>query len=362
MAKKFFAIGRRVTIDGIDVTHLADIVVDGQDKKVQVLDVNDHNYGVEVELGPHTASGSISVWGKDDEYGNDPMPLIDFVSLISGFGQYDTTNDIVEYVYHSQSASTSGTLGPTRLIEIRQTEATASQKIDNEGGDSEAWAQSFVAAGEDIYAIKLKCYTTAAGPLESFQMEIWSDDGAGKPNAKVASTNTVTVNCSGGVDDETNDYIGALDNGAAYTDAVWETIDMSLSLPDIMDGEDLVIGDTYWLIIKETATTTDDLFIAYSSNDNYEGGKCLRDDDVDVGPVWGDATAGAEDLTFIIQFEAKAGHQIKIYDYKNSTTGYVWEYNGVKFDKSSPVAFNSNEVVKATLKWSAQQVVGPTAF
>ena len=361
MVKEFFAIKRRVTVDGIDVTHLADIVVDKQDKKVQTLQVNDDNYDHDVELGSHDASGSVSVWGKDNAYGNDPMPLIDFVSLISGYAQYDTTNDIVEYVYHSQSASVTGTLGPTRLIEIRQTEATASQKIDNEGGDSEAWAQSFVAAGEDIYAIKLKCYTTAAA-VESFQMEIWSDDGAGKPNAKVASTNTVTVDCGAGVDTETTDYIGALDIGAGFADAAWETIDMSLSLPDIMDGEDLTIGTTYWLVIKETATTTDDLFIAYSSNDNYEGGACLRDDDVDVGPVWGDATAGAEDLTFIIQFEAKAGHQIKIYDYKDSTTGYVWEYNGVKFDTSSPVVFNPNEVVKATLKWTAQQAVGPTAF
>ena len=154
MTKEFFAIKRRFTIDGIEVTHLADIVVDKQEKKVHTLQVNDDNYDHDVELGPQDASGSVSIWGKDSAYGNDPMPLIDFVSLISGYAQYDTTNDIVEYVYHTQSASVTGTLGPTRLIEIRQTEATASQKIDNEGGDSEAWAQSFIAAGEDIYAIK----------------------------------------------------------------------------------------------------------------------------------------------------------------------------------------------------------------
>ncbi len=362
MTKKFFAIKRRFTINGLDVTHLVDIVIDNQDKKVQTLQVNDDNYDHDVELGSYGAAGSVSVWGKDNAYGNDPMPFIDFVSLISGYAQYDTTNDIVEYTYDSQDAHDTGVYGPKRLVEIRQTEATASQKIDNEGGDSEAWAQSFIAAGEDIYAIKLKCYTTAGGPLESFQMEIWSDDGAGKPDAIVASTNTITVNCSGGVDDETNDYIGALDIGAAYTDAVWETIDMSLSLPDIMDGEDLVLGDTYWLIIKETATTTDDLFIAYTTNDNYEGGVCLRDDDVDVAPAWGDAAAGAKDLAFIIQFEAAAGHQIKIYDYKDSTTGYVWTYSGVKFATSSSVAFSPSEVVKGTLKWSAQHVAGPTAF
>ena len=192
-------------------------------------------------------------------------------------------------------------------------------------------------------------------------MEIWSD-AANKPNAKVASTNTVTVDCGAGVDTETTDYIGALDIGAGFADGAWETIDMSLSLPDIMDGEDLTIGTTYWLVIKETATTTDDLFICYSSNDNYEGGKCLRDDDVDVAPAWGDATAGAEDLTFIIQFQAAAGHQIKIYDYKDSTTGYVWTYSGVKFATSSSVALTPNEVVKGTLKWSAQHVAGPTAF
>ena len=361
--RSFFAVKRRITIDGIDVTHLADIVVDDMGMETVVLQVNDHNYGVEVDL-VHKASGSISVWGKTSLYGNDPMPLIDFVSLVSGFAQYDTTNDIVEYTYDSQDAVTPGTYGPNRIIEVRQTEATASQKIDNEGGDSEAWAQSFVAAGEDIYAIKLKCYTTAAGPLESFQMEIWSDDGGSpnKPSAIVASTNTVTVDCGAGVDTETTDYIGALDNGAGFADAVWETIDMSLSLPDIMDGEDLTIGTTYWLVIKETATTTDDLFIAYSSNDNYEGGKCLRDDDVDVAPAWGDATAGAEDLAFIIQFKATAGHQIKIYDYKNSTNGSLTTFNGVKFDPSSSTALDPKTVVKATLKWTAQQVVGPVTF
>jgi hypothetical protein len=361
MTSRFFAIKRRVTIDGIDVTHVTDIAVDNRDLERENVDIHDHNFGVEIDLDKYNAAGSLTIKAKDNAYGNDPMPLIDFFSLISGYGEYDTTNDVVNYTHDSQSNTTTGTIGPNRIVEIRQTEATASQKIDNEAGTSEAWAQSFVAAGEDISAVKLKCYTTAGGPLESFQMEIWSDDGAGKPNAKVASTNTVTVYCSAGVDTETDDYIGALTNGAAYTDATWETIDMSLSLPDIMDGEDLVIGDTYWLVMKETATTTDDLFICYSSNDNYEGGKCLRDDDVDVAPAWGDATAGAKDLTFVIQFEAKAGHQIKIYDYKDATTGYVFTYNGVSFDTAS-MNFAAKKAAEATLKWKAQTVTGPTAF
>lgn len=360
MVKEFFAIKRRVTIDGIDCTHLADIVVDNQDKKVHTLVVNDDNYDHDVELGPHTASGSVAIWGKDSEYGNDPMPLIDFVSLISGFGQYDTTNDIVEYTYDSQSATVTGTMGPKRTIEIRQTEATASTTIDDDPTE-EAMAQQFIAAGEEITAIKLKLREPVGTDLNSFDLEIWTDS-ANKPDAILASTNTVTVNCSAGADDETNDYIGALTEHADYSGATWEVIDMSESTPDILDGESLTIGTKYWLVIRNTVAAAEDLGICYTTNDNTETGLALGDNDVTNSPVWGDGPANIKDLTFIIQFEAAAGHQIKIYDYKDSTTGYVWTYNGVKFLSSSPVAFNSNEVVKATLKWSAQQVVGPAAF
>jgi hypothetical protein len=358
---KFFAIKRRVTIDGVDITHLADIVVDEAIKETTILQVNDHNYSVEVELGTYMATGSVAVWGKDSVYGNDPMPLIDFVSLISGFGQYDTTNDVVKYTYDSQSAYATGVYGPKRLIEVRQTEGTADDLIDDDPNE-EALAQQFIAAGEDINLIRLLLREPIGTDLNTFDLEIWTDDGSDAPNAKVASTNTVTVNCSGGVDDETNAYIGALTEGADYTSATWETIDMSADTPDILDGESLTLGDLYWLVIRNTTAAGEDLGVSYTTRTNTLNGIALGDDDVTNSPAWGDGPANITHLAYVIQFEAAAGHQIKIYDYKDSTSGYVWTYSGVRFSPSSSVAFSPKTVVKATLKWSAQDVDGPTAF
>lgn len=357
--RHFLAVKRRITIDGIDVTHLADIVVDKMNMNTVVLQVNDHNYGVEVDL-VHGASGSVAIWGKDSLYGNDPMPLIDFVSLVSGYAQYDTTNDIIEYTYDDQDADTTGTYGPKRIIELRQTEATASTTIDDDT-DEEAMAQQFIAAGEDINLIRLKIREPVATDLDSFDLEIWTDS-ANKPNAKLTNSNTVTVNCSAGSDDATNDYIGALTEHADYTGATWETIDMSADLPNIMGTASLTLGTTYWLVIRNTVGAGEDLGICYTTNDNSDNGLALGDDDIQTAPAWGDGPASITDLTFVIQFEAAAGHQIKIYDYKDSTNGCLFTFSGVKFLLSSSVAFDPKTVVKATLKWTAQSVTGPVTF
>lgn len=358
--RSFLAVKRRITIDGIDVTHLADIVVDDMGMKTVVLQVNDHNYDVEVDL-VHKASGSISIWGKDSAYGNDPMPLVDFVSLVSGYAQYDTTNDIVEYTYDCQDSTTTGTLGPKRIIEIRQTQATASTTIDDDATE-EALAQQFIAAGEDINLVRLKLREPVGTDLNSFDLEIWTDSGSDKPNAKLANTNTVTVNCSAGTDDATNDYIGALTEHADYTGATWETIDMSADTPNIMGTASLTLGTLYWLVIRNTVAAGEDLGVCYTTNNNNANGLALGDDDVTNSPAWGDGPASITDLTYVIQFEAAAGHQIKIYDYKNATNGALFTFNGVKFDPSSSTAFDPKTVVKATLKWTAQQVVGPVTF
>jgi hypothetical protein len=242
-----------------------------------------------------------------------------------------------------------------RIVEIRQTESTASQKIDQESSEEEAWAQSFVAGGEDIYLIRLKLYNTAGTPVETFDLEIW-DDNSGVPNAKVSSTNTVTVNCGAGSDDETNDYIGALTTGTTYADATWETIDMSDSTPDIMDGENLTIGETYWLVIRNTTTTTDDLFVNYTSNDRYEGGQCKRDDNIGSSPVWGDAAAGAADLAFIIQFYTAEGLQLDFYDYDSSSTGIHYTFKKVKCTSDSGLTVSPMQAAQGTLSWVSEDV------
>ena len=354
MVNYFYKNPMRVEINGVDVTHVLSFTVDAIARESEIFSVLDTNHDIEAEFY-NMANGSMEMKAMHREHGSDPASLMDVLSFALGHWEYDTATDSLALVDDDLTSMTSGEASTGRIVEIRQTEALGSQKIDNEGGDSEAWAQSFVAGGEDIYAIKLKCYTTVGGPLESFQMEIWSDS-AGLPDAIVASTNTVTVECDTGVDTETTDYIGALDNGSAFGHAVWETIDMSLSLPDIMDGESLVIGDTYWLVIKETATSTDDLFIAYSTNDNYAGGECKRDDDVDVAPAWGDATAGAKDLCFIIQFMTDDGLQISVYDYYDGTSGIKYQFDKVKISNDSGYGFTPKQVTTGSINWSSSDV------
>lgn len=356
----FYATGTRVTIDGIDVTDLLDVSVSEQGKEFEDFDVLDDQFTRSVELDSYMANGTVRIKSKHNIYSSDPMGIGDFFSLIAGYSQYDTANDIIEMVFDSGDQTTTGLKGPPRIVEIRQTEATASTTIDDDATE-EALAQQFIAAGEEIIAIKLKLREPVSTDLNSFDLEIWTDDGSDKPDAKLSSTNTVTVNCSAGSDDETNDYIGALTEAADYTGATWETIDMSASTPDILDGESLSIGTKYWLVIRNTAAAGEDLGVCYTTNNNFDGGLALGDDNIQSSPVWGDGPANITDLTFVIQFEASEGHTMRIYDYDTSSTGYYTQYNGVKFERAQ-VSPGAKKAQEATLNWTAQTVDGPTAF
>lgn len=355
----FYVSGTRVTIDGVDVTDLVDVTVSEQGVQFDEFDVLDDQYKRYAELDSFMASGTVRIKSKYNTYSNDPMGSMEFLSLIAGYSQYDTTNDIVEMVFDSAEQTTTDLKGPKRIVELRQTEALASHYISDSGSADEAFAQSFVAAGEDIYLVRLKLYDKAATKVESFDLEIWDDSG-GSPNAKLTNTNTVTVNCDTGSDDATNDYIGALTSGTGYGDATWETIDMSANTPNIMGTASLTIGTTYWLVIRNVQDANDDLGVTYSTSDRYDGGEAKQDDDVGNSPAWGDHTA-AKDLTFVIQCQAAEGHTMRIYDYDTSTTGYYTQYNGVRFSRgqASPSAKATQE---NTLNWTAQTVSGPSAF
>lgn len=361
MTKSMFTEKRRVTIDGIDLTWLVDISIGNMGVERETFNCHDDVYDHDIDLpSKYVADGSITVKGIDNNYGNDPMTALDFFSQLVGFAQYDTATGVVAMTYDSKDQTTTGLMDGKRTIEIRQVEATASTTIDDDATE-EAMAQQFIAAGEEITAIKLKLREPVGTDLNSFDLEIWSDDGSDKPSAKVASTNTVTVNCSAGSDDETNDYIGALTEHADYTGATWETIDMSASTPDILDGEELTVGTKYWLVIRNTVGAGEDLGICYTTNSNTDNGLALGDDDIGTGPVWGDAPAGITDLTYIIQFEAAEGHEIIIYDYKDSTSGYYWKFEGVCFPDGS-VNPSPKQSTEFTINWTAQSMSGPTAF
>lgn len=358
MTKAFLAEPSRVELNGVDVTHIMNITIDDLRRRFESIESLDYHHTVEVEFGEY-GTGTLEFRPMHRTYGNDPSTALDVLGFALGHAEYDTTNDVIDVISTDNLDSTTTLASTQRIVEIRQVEATSSQKIDNEGGAEEAWAQSFVAGGEDIYLIRLKLYDTAGTKLESFDIEIWDDDGGspGKPNAQLASTNTVTVNCSAGSDDETNAYIGALTSGTGFGDATWETIDMSASTPDIMDGEDLAIGTTHWLVIRNTATTTDDLFVCFTSNDQYEGGRCLRDDDVGNSPVWGDAAAGALDLSFIMQFYTADGLQLDFYDYSSATEGLHYTFKKVKCTSDSGISASPMQAAQGTLKWVSEDVV-----
>jgi len=200
-----------------------------------------------------------------------------------------------------------------------------------------------------------------ATKVEAFDLEIWTDN-AGVPNAKLASTNTVTVYASAGSNTATTAYIGALTTGTTQADATWETVDMSADLPNIMGTATLTVGTAYWLVIRNVQGANDDLGVCHTTINDYEGGVALQDDDVTSSPAWGDAPAGTMDLTFIIQCEAEEGHEIWLYDYKSSTTGHYWKFQGVSFTNDVGVTMTPKKVTEGTLKWTARSISGPVAF
>jgi len=360
MTSDFLATKRRFTIDGIDVTNLVDITVDEQGPKFDAFDVLDDVYGRQAELTTDMASGSVRIKARDNSYGNDPMNLSDFFSLAFGYSQYDTATGIVSMVFDTGDQTTPDLMGPKRIVELRQTEAATYHYISDSGAVDEAWAQSFIAAGEDINLIRLKLFDKVATKVESFDLEIWTDN-VGVPNAQLALSNTVTVHASAGADDATNDYIGALTTGVSQADATWETVDMSANLPNIMGTAVLTIGTTYWLVIRNVLDADDDLGVCYTTAANNENGVALQDDDVTAAPAWGDAPAGTADLTYIIQFEAAEGHEVRIYDYKSATAGFYTNYEGVRFFKAQ-VKPAAQKTTESTINWTAQSITGPVAF
>jgi len=368
MTTDFFATKRRITVNGVDVSNLIDITVEKQTKAQEEFDVMDDHFGRNVHLEGYESSGAIGMKAIHQTAGTDPMPFIDALSLTMGYGEYNTTDGVVRMVYDDRSATeesaTSGKYGPKRVFEIRQTDHDTSNGITDNTTTDEAWAQQFVAGGEDINAVKLKIYNVTAALVERFDLEIWTDDGSDAPLAQVASTNTVIVNCSAGADDEYNAYIGALTLGTGHGDATWETVDMSANTPDIMDGEALSIGTLYWLVIRNVDNGGGhDLFVNINtSTDEYGGGVAKKDNDIAVSPVWGDAPAGTQDIAFVIQFEAEQGHTVRVYDYKNATEGYYTTYSGVMFTNDSGISMAPKAVVEGNLRWTAQSVDGPTSF
>lgn len=367
MTTDFFATKRRVTINGVDVSNLIDITVDKQTRAMEEFDVMDDHFGRNVHLDGYEASGAVGMKAIHSA-GTDPMPLIDALSLTSGFGEFDTTNEIVTMTYDDQSATeesaVSGKYGPKRLFEIRQTDDDSSNGFTDNGSTDEAWAQQFIAGGEDINLIRLKLYNLTGNIVDRFDLEIWTDDGADKPDAKLASSNTVVVMCTSGSDDATTDYIGALTIGTGYADATWETIDMSSDTPNILGSATLTIGTLYWLVIRNVDNGGgDDLYINLNTTTNdYGGGVALRDNNILSSPAWDDAPAGTQDLCFVIQFEAEQGHTVVVYDYKNATEGYYTTYYGVKFTNDSGATLAPKAVVEGNLRWTAESVDGPTTF
>jgi hypothetical protein len=336
--------------------------IDRLEKRSQALQCLDYNRDIEVFFGEY-AEGSLEFTPVDRRYANDPASALDVLGFALGHIEYDTTAEEIELIQtdnlDSRSQTANDIAGTQRIVELRQTHVSASHYISDSGAADEAWAQQFIAGGENIYVVRLKIYdlTGNPDPLETFDLEIWSDNGSDKPNAQLASTNTVTVNCTGGVDDATNDYIGALDQGTTYADAAWETIDMSDNTPNIMGSATLAIGTLYWLVIRNVADVDDDLGVCYTTTEYNENGLALQDDDVDNSPLWGDAPANTEDLTFILQFYTDDGLQLDFYDYATTTTGVRYTFKKVKCLNSSGLSVSPMQVAQGSLKWTSEDVV-----
>lgn len=358
MTNYFFKNPMRFELNGVDVTQVLSLSVDNIGKESETFSVLDTNHDIEAEFYT-MANGTMEMKAKHRLYANDPSSLMDVLGFSLGHVEYDTTNDVITLVDDDLTSYDSDESSTGRIVEIRQTEATASHAISDSGVADEAWAQSFIAAGEEIYKIAVKVYASAGTPSEQFDIEIWTDDGGSpnKPNAKLASSNTVTVYATSGSDSATSYYLGhAFSTGSSYVDADWETIDFS-GVTDLTGSATLTVGTVYWLVFRNVgATANDDLFFAYTTNDGNENGKALQDDDIENSPAWGDAPASTQDLTFIVQCLTTDGLRLTIYDYYDSTSGIKYQFDKVKISSSSGYGFNPKQVSTGTVNWSSDNV------
>jgi hypothetical protein len=355
MTKPFLADPSRVELNGVDVSHLINFSIDTLKKRSEVFQSLDYDHDVEVEFGEY-AEGTLEFRPMDRAYGNDPSTVVDVLGFALGHAEYDTATDFITLVTTDDLDSDTPEAASQRIVEVRQVDSTASHAISDSGAADEAWAQQFIAGGEDIYLVRFKLYNASGDIVTSFELELWSDDGSDKPDAKLASTNTVLVTCGAGSDDATNDYIGALTVGSSYNDATWETIDMSANTPNLLGTATMTIGTKYWLVLRNVLAADKNLYVNYTTTEYNDNGVALQDDDVDNSPAWGDAPANTKDLAFILQFYTTEGLQLDFYDYATTTTGLQYTFKKVMCTNESGLSVSPQQVAQGVLKWTSEDV------
>jgi len=161
-----------------------------------------------------------------------------------------------------------------RISEIRNIGSNASHNIDDTPTE-ESWAQSFICGGEDIYKIKLKLATVTASPIDSFDIEIWSNHASGYPDAKLTNSKTMRVYNSSGTTDFTNTpsdlYLGSTASITAFADAGGGDVTVTSANHGLSSGTLVTISGTTnyngTFSISSVTTNTFDITDTWVSDD-----------------------------------------------------------------------------------------------
>lgn len=265
-----------------------------------------------IPIKENYAEGDFEIIAQVNGDCNDPLEMMDVLGFNDSYSYFDTST---ESVLHSSTVynftdEASGAMGrPQVPIELRQTNADAVQGIENDASAINKVAFRFKAMAEDLHSFSFKAYDISGLDVTSVILEVWSDS-SGDPDAKVASTNTVT---------ETGMTIT---DGTGVGDADWETItDLEEGAAnDLLNGQELTVGDWYWIVIE--ANSANLIYIAGSTTSKYKNSDMQRYDDNDSS--WKACANSIIDPCFILQgYHKYGGHTVDIREYTTDESNYI---------------------------------------
>jgi len=258
-----------------------------------------------IRVKDNYAEGDFEVIAYCNYYANDPVPMMDVLGFNDRYSYFDT---VTETVIHSSetygwSDEADGSLGmPQVPIELRQTESGVTGDISN--GANNMMAFRFKAAGEDIHRLVILCEDVTASEVTSLILQVWSDS-SGDPDAVIPSSNTPAISITPSSDAEDYLVLTDLEEGATN---------------DLLDGEELTVGDWYWLVVD--ANHAEALTIHGTVNSRYSGSDVQVSDD--GGSTWSAAANSMENMVFTLQFYHKyGGHSVKVYEYNAGEDKYI---------------------------------------
>lgn len=261
-----------------------------------------------IRIQNNYAAGEFEVIAYSNATANDPLPLMDILGFNDTYAYFDTSTETVIHstTTYDWTEEQSGMLGMPQIpIELRQTEAGVTQAISTAGGGAKDMiAFRFKAAGEDIHRLVILCEDVTGSEVTSVELQVWTDV-ANEPGALISSTNTPNIAVT--VPSDTEDYLELtnLEEDAAN---------------DLLDGEELTVGNWYWMVIH--ADDADTLTLHGTTNQRYTGSDVMVSDD--AGSTWTAAGNSMENLVFTLQFYHKyGGHTVEVREYTADKTKYV---------------------------------------